>query len=259
MNKFEQTKQAIVNQLPIIGIFAFSMCSVNSVAHLFLDRAAHPTQTLWLAAGLVELTTAWLVWQIVEQARQLTRSRISKQDRRFYSGVTVAFLLLSTPAFSLSVIANASEFGNVGLGFIFPTLSVACAVGAALPETVARFEKAKAKTRQEAASERKRRARERQEAASEAKAARKHEKALVKQLERLGKAAETLALYADNPLLEQSKAAQAVGVSRQAVGQHLAKLEELELVERNGGGVKLLVDLPSDWGPNGNGSGVGNE
>jgi len=126
---------------PVLGILAFSAASINSVANLFLERAVHPTPVLWYSAALVEMCTAWLVYQVVDVGRKLTRSRISKEDRRFYSGMFVGFLLLTLPSLILSVAANTLEFGVLGLGVIFPVLSVACAVGLALPATVEKYEK----------------------------------------------------------------------------------------------------------------------
>jgi hypothetical protein len=46
--------------------------------------------------------------------------------------------------------------------------------------------------------------------------------------------------YGENPLATQASAAQAVGVTRQAVGQSLAKLEQAGQVRRNGHGVEII-------------------
>lgn len=247
-------KRRINLPLPVLGIVAFSVCSINSVANLFLVRAQHPTEALWLAAGLVELTTAWLVYQIVAQARKVTRSRISKQDRRFYGGILVTFVLLAVPSFGLSVVANATEFDNWGLGAIFPLLSVACAVGAALPDTVVRFEIAREKERQEAEARRKERELERKEAEIEqqqAEMAAERErqrqetarKALEMTLATLGSEAETLRQYTGNPAATQAQVAETLGASERTVRNHLNRLESLGLVKRNGQGVEVLVNL----------------
>lgn len=142
--------------LPILGIVAFSGCSVHALAYLLFAAAKHDTPWFWSAAVLVELMTAWLVWSIVEVARRVTKSNISKQDRRFYSIILIAFIILAIPSLSVSVTANIIEFdNNVLLGLLFPSLSVACAIGAGLPETVKRYEE---KKEQDAAKkERKRR------------------------------------------------------------------------------------------------------
>ncbi len=129
---------------PILGIIAFSGCSVHALAYLLFAAAKHDTPWFWGAAVLVELMTAWLVWSIVEIARRVTKSNISKQDRRFYSIVLIAFVILAIPSLSVSVTANIIEFdNNVLLGLLFPSLSIACAVGASLPETVKRYERKK--------------------------------------------------------------------------------------------------------------------
>ena len=222
--------------LPIAGIVAFSLCSVNSVAHLFLDAARYPTATLWLSAALVELVTAWLVFQAVQTARQVTKSRISKQDRRFYGGALITFLVLSVPSLGLSVAANTREFGSLLLGVQFPLLSVGCAVGAAVPDAVARFEQARASERQEAAKERKERAREKQVDANQAQE-------VSKLLPMRGKIRQTLRQYAIDPMQTQSSVAQKIGLSRQAVGEHLTRLEGLGLIRRNGRGIEVLVEL----------------
>jgi DNA-binding transcriptional ArsR family regulator len=235
MNRLIELKDRLIERLPILGILAFSLCSVNSVAHLFTANAKNPTGLLWFAAGLVEVTTAWIVHQVVDNGRKVTRSNISKQDRRFYGGVLAAFVVLAIPSLSLSIAANTLEFGDLRLGIQFPLLSVACAVGSAVPITVARFEKAKAKARQEADKKRK-----------DKESKRKQEQAQGNVLSTLGKAGETLALFADNPALSQASAAQALSISRQAVGQHLRKLEALGLVSRDNGGVEVLVDLPAN-------------
>src|SRR5512139_192805 len=141
MAKWLDVLSRVGGRLPAAGIVAFSGCSVNALAGLLLERASHPTPMLWFAAALVELTTAWLVYQVVEQVRKVTKSNISKQDRRFYVLVLAAFALLAAPSLSLSVWANALEFGNLALGFVFPLLSVGCAVGLALPDAVTRHEK----------------------------------------------------------------------------------------------------------------------
>jgi len=128
--------------LPIVGIVAFSGCSVHALGYLLFAAAEHDTPWFWTAAVLVEICTAWLVWSVVETMRRVTKSNISKQDRRFYTIILVVFLVLSIPSLSVSVVANVLEFGgNILLGLLFPTLSVACAIGAGLPETVKKYER----------------------------------------------------------------------------------------------------------------------
>lgn len=248
--------------LPVVGIVAFSGCSVNSLAHLLMGRAQHPTPVLWLAAALVELVTAWLVIQSVETARKVTRSNISRQDKRFYSMVLAAFTLLAVPSLGLSVWANILEFNSVALGFVFPLLSVACAIGAALPDTVARFETRAATERQEKAKARQQTARQRRQAEAKAEAERKaleaerqqaetERKELGSLLEMAGNAAETLRKFTEAPGATQAEIAATLGKSERTVRHHLSRLESLGIVKRNGGGIELLVDLPEGWDGNG--------
>lgn len=217
----------IVDRLPILGILAFSGCSIHAMNHLLQSRANHPTPLYTLAAGLIELATAWLVYGAVKQVRAVTKSRISKQDRRFHTIVLLAFLVLSIPSLAASIIANTLEFGDPLLGLLFPGLSVACAMGVGLPETTKRHERDKKRQAEE--SKRKASARRAQEKAKAAKA-----------LAKMGKAAETLRLYTDNGTLTQARAAQLLGISRQAVGGHLAKLEKAGFISRDDGKVEIL-------------------
>lgn len=226
--------------LPIVGIVAFSLCSVWSLYQLFTSKAAHPTPLLWLPAVLVELVTAWAVYQVTEHVRTLTRSNLSKQDRRFYSIVAGVFLLVALPTLGASVWANYLEFGNLLLGLLFPVASIGCAVGASIPQAVSRFEQARANERQEAQAERKQRAKERKERERQAQAARKQRQDFDKLVSNLGNAGATLAQYAANPTQSQSSVAQTLGITRQAVSQHLVKLEQEGIIKRNGNGVEIV-------------------
>ena len=179
---------------------------------------------------LVELVTAWTVYQVVEQVRRLTRSNVSKQDRRFYSITTGAFVVVALPTLGASVWANTLEFNSILLGLLFPVASVGCAVGVALPSTVERYCNQRERECEKAQQERKAKAKERQQVQE-----------LDNLVASLGKAGETLRLYADNPHLSQVKVAQELGISRQAVGQHLAKLEQAGVIKKNGNGVELTV------------------
>ena len=234
MDKLQNALDALKARLPLAGILAFALCSTWSVFNLLHAHAVHPTALYWLPAVLVELVTAWTVAQVVGQVRELTRSKLSKQDRRFYAIITAAFVLVALPLVALSVWANSLEFGSVLLGLIFPLACMGCAVGAALPDVTATH-------RQRAASERKRKASERKRKASKRQAELARVQGLSNLVASLGKAGATLALYAERPLLSQSKAALELGISRQAVGQHLAKLESDGVIKRNGRGVEVLV------------------
>jgi predicted transcriptional regulator/uncharacterized membrane protein len=241
-------------KLPVVGIVAFSGCSVNALANLFLERAKHPVWWLWPASALIELITAWLVYHAVDGFRKVTRSRLAKQDRRFYTGILVVFLGLTLFFLSLSVYANSLEFDNLGFGFVFPLASVSCAVGAALPDAVARYEKGRADEKAESAKQRKEREEEKQreEELGQIDRQRQAEQAaklaeLQQTVASLGETARQIlgAIAADD---QQSHAdiAQAVGIKRQSVSYHLRQLEKLGLIQRNGQGVELLVDVSAN-------------
>jgi DNA-binding transcriptional ArsR family regulator len=232
----------LVSHLPVFGVIAFSLSSVWSLYHLFVGNARHPTSLFWAPATLVELVTAWLVYNSVQMTRRVTQSKISKQDRRFYAVMLALNLALMIPTLGVSVWANAMEFQSWWLGSLFPVASIACAVAVAIPDAVRRRENHRKQERQEAQEERKRKEKEALEALAreQAKATRRQE--FDNLVESLGKAGETLRLFAANPMLTQAKAAQELGISRQAVGQHLTKLEQDGLISRNGDGIKVRVE-----------------
>lgn len=249
MNWLERAIEYIKVRLPVAGILAFSLCSVNSVYFLLEDKAAHPTGILWGAAAIVELTTAWLVAQVVDIFRKVTRSNISKQDRRFYGGVLVTFLVLCVPSLGLSVWANSVEFGTRWLGIMFPLLSVGCAMGAALPGVAAKWESDKAKVKvdnakNKAENKRLKEAQEQKEA-QERKAADE----LAQRLGALGATTrQVLDEWTRNPGQAQADIAQTIGESRQVVGYHTAQLEKAGLIARKDGRLEVLEAARSDNG-----------
>lgn len=233
--------------LPILGILAFSGCSVNALANLFFGAAQHDNPLFWAAAGLVELCTAWLVWSIVETMRKLTKSNISNQDRRFHSFILTFFIVLAIPSLSVSVVANVREFdGNLLLGCLFPIMSIACAVGAGLPGTVRKREAEKVK---EAEVVRKGREAKRKEKAKAAEAKRKELEAKkeweAKLMGLCDNALEILRAYAANPVQSKSAVGKELGIDRKLVGYHLERLDSQELVQREDGQVHVLV--PSEF------------
>jgi len=124
----------ITTQLPTLGIFAFALASVWSLYQLFNNSALHPTPLYWIPATLVELVTAWLAFQSVEAARQITRSNISKQDKRFAKLIFGLCVTLAIPTLAVSFAANSYEFrGHIGLASLFPVSCIACAVASAIP------------------------------------------------------------------------------------------------------------------------------
>lgn len=123
-----------INNIPIAGVFAFAVASVWSLFQMFNNNALHPTLLYWIPAFLIEIVTAWLVYQTVESIRLVTRSNISKQDRRFNMILAIVCAILAAPTLMMSFSANHYEFqGHAGLARIFPIGCVACAVATAIP------------------------------------------------------------------------------------------------------------------------------
>lgn len=223
----------IKEKLPLAGIVAFSGCSVNALANLFIENAKHDTWLFWAAAMLVELTTAWLVWSSVETLRKVTKSNVTKQDRRFYSIILALFVMLTIPSLALSIVANAHEFsGDPLLSCIFPLLSVACAAGAALPETVQKREQKQAEEKAEAHKLR-----------AERKQKRAEERRLKAEYGQTGM--QILRILDAEPGISQSEIGQRLGKKRQTVSYHMQKLAEKAIISGgNGQGYEVLVDLP---------------
>ena len=245
--------RGLMKRIPVFGIIAFSGCSVNALAHLFMGNAVHPAPWYWLAACLVEGVTAWLVWACVGVYHQLTRTRQTRQDRRFFLGVALAYVLLALLPLSVSVYANGLEFGG-GWGFllgaVFPALSVACAIGAAIPETVAGHKRRKARQKAEEEAEKARKAEEKRakEARKREEEERKREEDRRKEAERwareiarAGAAKETYYILVERPESTREEIAQAIAKTPQTVSIHLQRLESLGLVERDNGRVTRVV------------------
>jgi len=132
------------SSLPDLGIFAFSLASTWALYQLFVNSAQHPTLLYILPAALVEIVTAWLVKNATAAIYQVTRSNIAKQDRRFHRVILCACVVLAAPTVVASVLANRYEFGgNAWLALLFPAAAIGCAIGGAIPRTVARHESAK--------------------------------------------------------------------------------------------------------------------
>ncbi len=129
-------------RLPIAGILAFALASTWALYQLFNGAAQHPTALYLVPAVAVEIVSAWLVAQTVRYGREALRSigkGTSKQDRRFYRLVTALLIVLVLPTLAASAVANAREFGgSVLLGLLFPATCVGCAIGAVVPEVVAK-------------------------------------------------------------------------------------------------------------------------
>ena len=99
-----------------------------------VTEALHPTPLYWIPATLVEFVTAWLAYQAVEAAQKITRSNISKQDKRFAKLIFGMCVALATPTLVVSFAANRYEFrGHFGLALLFPASCIACAVASAIP------------------------------------------------------------------------------------------------------------------------------
>lgn len=238
----EQLRAFLRGGVPLLGILGFSLCSVHALAHLLMGRAAHPTSLYWLAAGLVESVTAWLVWATVGQFREVTQSNIKNQDRRFYGVMFVLLLILGVPSVSASIVANALEFGDTLLGLLFPSLCVGCAVGAAVPDAVRSYKRARAeeKARERADKE----AREAEKAEKEAarlaavEARLGAEKAqevadLARKVAGLGAAGAAFDLLNANGAMRIADLAQELGKSPSSVRGYVTRLVEAELAERD--------------------------
>ena len=242
-------KVQIKNALPTVGILAFSACSVESLHGLLDNSAGSLGDTLWFAAVMVELTTAWLVFQVVEQGRRLTRSNISKQDRRFYGIMFVVFAILSVPSLALSFAANTVEFSTPWLGWVFPVMSVGCAVGAAMPGVEDRYRQTKADEKQIVAERKAEKAKSKAEAGRQMaeKAQREAEKRQVgAELEQtLGSLSPSARSVLDElrqtPGKSQADMAQALGIKRQSVGYHVGQLKKAGLVTSNGSGTVATI------------------
>ena len=139
----DKLKKLKVPDLPTLGIFAFALASTWALGQYFNANAVHPTPLYWLPAALVEIVTAWLTKHAVESFYQVTRSNISKQDKRFFTVVAIAAAALATPTIAASIAANLYEFnGQVLLSLLFPVAVVGCAVGAQIPRSVSRHKSA---------------------------------------------------------------------------------------------------------------------
>lgn len=127
-------REIIIRNIPLAGVFAFAIASVWSLYQMFNNHALHPTWLYWIPAALVEVVTAWLVYQVVESVRQITRTHISNQDRKFNKVLAIICIALALPTLIVSGAANFYEFrGSYLLAPIFPISCVACAVATAIP------------------------------------------------------------------------------------------------------------------------------
>lgn len=232
ITRLRNAQGAIKSQLPLLGILAFSLCSVNSVYYLLEGNAEHPHPLLWTAAGLVEIVTAWLVFQCVDTGRKLTRSRIGKGDRHFYGTLLALFIALALPSLGLSIVANSVEFGTPWLGWVFPAMSVGCAVGAALPGVAGRYEQRKETERQEAARKKAERTQRRESEAQEVE----RRAAL---MENLGAASVTLRALMGNPGATIPELMAAAERSKKTIGNHLAVLEAAGVIARQNGRIVM--------------------
>lgn len=229
-----ETSSFIGLRAPLGGVFAFSACSVHAVAHMLFDKAVHDTPLYWVAAALIELATAWLVGRILGQVRDVTRSigrGWAKQDRRFAWFVLIVYTVLVLPSFITSVIANYIEFDEHGLlAFLFPVLTAACAVGAAMPGLI------KARKTQ------KKKDTDAQDDARSVKAVAKSVQEMEiwrKALASSGSARATLEAIVASPDWTRASIAQDIGVTPQAVSQHLKALATSGLIDRSNGHVVL--------------------
>lgn len=107
-----------------------------------------------MAAWLVELFSALIIGEAVQQAKTATASigrDCTKQDRRFARILTMVFLGLAIPTVAVSFVANQREFGgDVLLGSLFPSLCIASAIAGGLQNVIqARQRKVASKEKQD--------------------------------------------------------------------------------------------------------------
>lgn len=224
---------SLARLLPLAGIMAFSLCSAWALFNLFNSKAMHPTLLYALPAVLVELVAAAAIYMLVERLKMLTLSNQAKQDMRFNRLIAGVLGILAFIPLGVSTWANAIEFRDNLLGFVFPTCTVICAVLSAVPHAIETHQRLR-REEKEASKRNKENKRRRRETKNRERETRE------KMLGNLGSARETLRAIAENPDATQAQIAQAVGISRRTVVNHIGKLEEMGLIERNGKGVRVL-------------------
>jgi len=252
--RFGELANSLSQRAPLFGVFAFSACSVHALAHMLLKYARHDTPLFWGASAMIELATAWLATRIVEQVREATRSvggryGTTKQNRRFAIFALIVYSSLAAPSFATSVVANYMEFSDNGLlAFLFPVLTIACAVGAAMPGIIsARKQKEKAEEEQskrddaaqKAEEEQSRAAKAAQKAIQEAEESAKKREKTAQTLEDLGRTTDFLRQLVADPAQSRADLAQTLDVAPQTVSYHLQKAEEAGLIDRSNGEVKF--------------------
>lgn len=105
--------------------------------------------------------------------------------------------------------------------------------------------RAKERTKQQRLRAKERERQEAETARQRAEMARQDKETLRQALLSLGKALDALKLYADNPTLSRTDAAERLGISRQTLGKYLGKLEEMGVAQRNGKEVHTMIDV--EW------------
>ena len=237
----------IKERLPLAGVVTFAMGSVHSLRQMFGAWAQHDNPWLfWPLAAAIELTTAIIVWQLVETLRVVTRSNQTKENRRFYGILAGILGVLALPSLATSVIANYVEFsGNYGLALLCPVMAVACAVMVAIPEAENRFQEMKEADRKRAEAKRKEREAKRQRQEMKAETERQAEEIRRQLFDSLGSAGQTLELYRANPKATQAEIAGLAQCSERTVRNHINALTTAGLMRPNNGqGYEVLVGLP---------------
>ena len=134
------TAETIKAAIPYLGIFAFAGCSTHALSEFFQEMARTPSAWYEVASWLVEGFSALIIGEAVQQAKIATSSigrGCTKQDRRFARILTCLFLLLAIPTIAVSFVANQREFGgDVLLGSLFPSLTLASAIATGLQAVV---------------------------------------------------------------------------------------------------------------------------
>lgn len=218
--------ETIIRNIPLTGIFAFALASVWSLYQMFYNNALHPTWLYMIPACLVELVTAWLVYQAVGSVRVTTDTKALKRDKAFHRKVMVWCILLALPTLYVSGAANYYEFQeHFGLALLFPASSVACAVALAIPHAKQR------QADERLAEERDKHAKELEKLRAESA---KEPQVIVKTLtldERRAQLVDIWSQDGDKPFTE---IAPMFGVSRQTIGNDFKALRKAGKVRRNG-------------------------
>lgn len=247
----KETEAVLVDAAARLGPILAPIPTAYAVGHSVVVNLAWPVWLGYVAAIVIELLGLAAVNTALTLREYNVEKRKSDPRAPFELAVILAGIYLVTTvtlAVLLDVIPTLARFSPA----LFPLLSLAGVTVLALRsdhrKRVAAIAEEKARRREM----RRRRRQERKEAEREAEADRKlaeaerklaeaRRKEVEARLATLGNAVETLRYYAGNPAATQSEAAEALGYSERTIRNHLADLEGIGAVKRNGRGVEVLI------------------